>query len=155
MTNQIQLQAIGHVESPRKVIEDDNWGEVVSSIVLDENVLSVDAALGLDLFSHIEVIFYMDRVLPEKVQRGARHPRNNKEIPLMGILAQRAKSRVNLLGLTRCKVQEVRENVIVVKGLDAIDGTAVLDIKPWFEEFGPQEPSSQPDWTRSLMSNYW
>lgn len=155
MSETITMTPIGWVKSPRKKIEDDNWGEVLSEIELNEEFISAEAAIGLETFSHIEVIFFMDQVKEEKIQYGARHPRNNRDLPYTGILAQRAKSRPNRIGLTRCKVISVNQNIITVQGLDAINHTPVLDIKPWFEEFAPQGQTHQPEWTRSIMSQYW
>jgi tRNA (Thr-GGU) A37 N-methylase len=73
----------------------------------------------------------------------------------MGIFCQRKKDRPNKLGL--CTVQLLAHNgrSITVKGLDAIDGTPVLDIKPVFKEFQPKGAIVQAEWVADLMKNYW
>ena len=73
----------------------------------------------------------------------------------MGIFAQRAKDRPNRLGLSVCRLLGVDGVRIDVAGLDAVDGTPVLDVKPWMAEFGPRGPVRQPTWSRELMAGYW
>jgi len=110
---------------------------------------------GLEDFSHVNVIFYMDKVRDEKICKGSRHPRNNTDLPKVGILAQRAKSRVNKIGLTICEVVKVDKYSLFVKGLDAIDGTPVLDIKPMLRQFLPKTEIDQPDWVDHIMKDYF
>ncbi len=93
----MELRAIGWGSSPRDEAIDDDWGTVESTITLDGEQFGADALAGLDEFSHIEVVYVFDRVDPERVQRGARHPRGNTDWPSVGIFAQRAKARPNRL----------------------------------------------------------
>lgn len=151
----ITVVPIGVVRSTRKLAEDDNWDAERASVVLDPSQFSPDALLGLADFSHVEVIFHMDRVDPAKVETAARHPRNNPDWPKVGIFAQRAKNRPNQLGTTVCRVLAVDGLELVVEGLDAIDGTPVLDIKPWVQEFAPRGALKQPPWITELMQGYW
>jgi len=150
----ISLQAIGTVKSPRTGVDDDYWGGVVAEIVIDEP-LGEEALIGLEEFSHAEVIYFFDRVEEERIVSGSRHPRSNPDWPKVGILAQRAKFRPNRLGLSIVKIIERKGNVLRVTGLDAIDGTPVLDIKPVMHEFLPREEVHQPKWATELMANYW
>lgn len=85
----------------------------------------------------------------------ARHPRNNLNWPPVGIFAQRAKNRPNRLGLSVVRILKREGNVLFVEGLDAIDGTPVLDLKPVLREFLPSEEIRQPDWATELMQDYW
>jgi tRNA (Thr-GGU) A37 N-methylase len=73
----------------------------------------------------------------------------------VGIFAQRAKNRPNQIGLTVCRVLEVGGRVLRVAGLDAVDGTPVLDVKPWVRELGPRGEVHQPAWMTALMERYW
>lgn len=147
---------IGHVRNERTDAVDDDWDRINSTIRLDLDVVDESAADGLRSFSHVEVVFVFDKVDPAAVVRGARHPRGNTDWPAVGILAQRAKNRPNRLGVTVCELMAVRPGGIVeVRGLDAIDGTPVLDIKPYLAEFGPRGDVLQPDWSRELMASYW
>jgi tRNA-Thr(GGU) m(6)t(6)A37 methyltransferase TsaA len=151
----LSLNPIGHVRSTRKNPEDDNWDSEKASIELDPAQFSEEALLGLSEFSHTEIIFYMDKVAPSKIQKTARHPRNNAAWPMVGIFAQRGKNRPNQIGTTICKILNVEGLVLHLQGLDAIDGTPVLDIKPWVIEFAPRGPIFQPNWISELMRGYW
>lgn len=109
----------------------------------------------LEGFSHVEVLFLFDRVDPDTVCRTARHPRGNPAWPEVGIFAQRAKDRPNRIGLSTWALVAVEGASIVVRGLDAIDGTPVLDVKPHLLEFGPRGDVRQTAWSRELMRGYW
>jgi tRNA (adenine37-N6)-methyltransferase len=150
----IELNPIAIVRNTRKIVEDDQWGEVISTIEL-LLPLTEDALADIETFSHVEVIFYFDQVKAEKIETGARHPRNNPDWPLVGILAQRGKNRPNQIGTTICELINHSGSAITVRGLDAVDGTPVLDIKPVMKEFMPREDIRQPGWTDELMQNYW
>ena len=150
-----QVVPIGHVRGGRADVEDDGWGDVSARIELDGGVLEPSATLGLDGFSHVEVVFLFDRVDLAAVCTGARHPRGRTTWPEVGILAQRAKDRPNRLGLTVCRVTGVDDTGIDVVGLDAVDGTPVLDVKPHLAGFGPRGEVREPAWAAELMEGYW
>jgi tRNA-Thr(GGU) m(6)t(6)A37 methyltransferase TsaA len=150
----IELSPIGWVRNSRKEIEDDNWGDVMSIIELDSS-LPEDALFEIESFSHVEVIYYFHLVEENKIEKGSRHPRNNKEWPRVGILSQRGKNRPNRLGATIVKVLKREGRQLHVQGLDAVDGTPILDIKPVIKEFLPREEVRQPEWATELMKNYW
>src|SRR3954469_15102854 len=133
-----EVRPIGVVRSSRPEAEDDDWDAVASYIELDPARVDLEATVGLDTFSHVEVVYVFDRVDESKVCRGARHPRGNPDWPLTGILAQRAKDRPNRIGVTGCRVTGVDGYRIDVQGLDAIDGTPVLDVKPYLSGFAPR-----------------
>ena len=96
---QYSLKPIAFVNNNRKDIEDDNWGSIISIIELAENI-NESSLTGINEFSHVEIIFYFDKVSDDKIQWEARRPRNNKEYPKVGIFAQRGKNRPNKLGVT-------------------------------------------------------
>ena len=150
----ILLTPIGIVHSPRRDLDDDGWGSVHSTIELDES-FGAEALDGIEEYSHAEVVFYFDRVPDSSVVRGARHPRGNTAWPRVGIFAQRAKDRPNRVGSTIVEIAGRRGRVLEVVGLDAVDGTPVLDIKPVMREFLPRTPVRQPDWATELMKSYW
>ncbi len=150
----IELSPIGVVRNDRRVVEDDHWGGVVSVIELTDS-FAEDALLQIEEFSHAEVIFYFHLVEDAKIENGARHPRNNKDWPKVGIFAQRGKNRPNRLGASMVKIIKREGTLLFVQGLDAVDGTPVLDIKPVMREFLPQGEVIQPEWAAELMKNYW
>ena len=150
----IGMSPIATVKNARKEVEDDNWGEVISVIELDP-AFSEEALFQIESFSHAEIFYYFDRVEESKIETGARHPRNNQEWPKVGIFAQRGKNRPNRLGATIVKILKREGRQLFVQGLDAIDGTPILDIKPVMNEFLPREAVIQPQWATELMKNYW
>jgi tRNA-Thr(GGU) m(6)t(6)A37 methyltransferase TsaA len=147
------MTPVGHVRGGRVEVEDDAWGSVTARIELDG--FAADALLALDDFSHVEVLFVFDRVDPDGVCRGARHPRGRDDWPRVGIFAQRAKDRPNRIGSTVCEVVAVDGTTLEVRGLDAVDGTPVLDLKPYLAGFAPRGAVREPDWARELMDRYW
>ena len=151
----IDIEPIGTVVGGRHDVVDDDWGDVQSTIALDAAVLGPDATAGLEGFSHIEVVFVFDRVEDDEIERGARHPRERTDWPKIGILAQRAKGRPNRLGLTTCALVAVDGLELTVRGLDAVDGTPVVDIKPYMRGFAPRGALAEPAWAGELMRGYW
>jgi len=149
------LQPIGTVRSARGEPVDDGWDAIPAHVELDSSQFGPEALAGLDSFSHAVVIFLFDRVSDDEIERGARHPRGNKDWPLIGIFAQRGKNRPNRLGHTVCRVLKVDGLKLHVEGLDAIDGTPVLDIKPVMSGFLPRGDFYEPDWSTELMEGYW
>jgi len=150
----VTLKPIGFVHNSRQAISDDKWGDVVSEIRLGES-LPEESLDGIETFSHAEIIFCFDRVLEGKDIILSRHPRGNKNWPQVGIFAQRNKDRLNHLGLTIVSIVKREGRSLFVRGLDAIDSTPVLDIKPVFVEFLPSEAIRQPEWSHELMKDYW
>ncbi len=149
-----EVSPIAIVRSPRTGPSDDFWGAVEAEIVLDP-AFDETALEGLNDFNHVEVLFLMHLVDPAKVETGARHPRERKDWPRVGIFAQRGKARPNRIGLSRATIVKTKGRVLTVRGLDAIDGTPVLDVKPWMDEFAPIGATRQPAWATELMRDYF
>jgi tRNA-Thr(GGU) m(6)t(6)A37 methyltransferase TsaA len=148
------VRAIGVVASTRTEAIDDDWGVIEATITLTDPY-GPASLLGLDAFSHLEVIYLFHGVEPDAVQIGSRVPRGNPAWPEVGIFAQRAKFRPNRIGLATCELIDVDGSVLRVRGLDAIDGSPVLDIKPYMTEFGPRGTVTQPSWSHELMAGYY
>ena len=149
-----EIRPVAFVRSPRVETTDDDWGAVVSTIELADDV-PAESLTGLDAFSHVEVLFLFDRVSDDSIEPSARHPRGNAAWPRVGIFAQRGKNRPNRLGSTICRIERVEGRRVHVVGLDAVDGTPVVDLKPVMKEFLPREDTHQPAWATELMRNYW
>ena len=107
--------------------------------------------LGLDQFSHLEVIYFLNRVREEEVESAPVILVIGLTGPASGILAQRAKRRPNRIGVSRCELLSVDGLCVKVRGPDAADGTPVLDVKPYFREFTPRSETRQPEWVSELM----
>jgi len=135
MTSELRasLDAIGTVSSQIKHPRERGWEKAVSTIVVDESL--TEALDGLEEFSHIMVLYWMHQVpapgkLPLKV-----HPRGRQELPLVGLFATRSPRRPNPVGLATVRLIQRRGNILEVEGLDAIDGTPVIDIKPFLPDY--------------------
>ena len=148
----IRITPIAYVRNERKEKIDDHWSTVHSRIELVPD-LPESCFDGIGSFSHLEVIFHFH--LSDQTVIGSEHPRDDKSLPLVGIFAQRKKDRPNHLGHTIVKLIKHQGRVLHVSHLDAIDGTPVVDIKPVFSEFLPQDEVRQPTWTREVMRHYW
>jgi tRNA (adenine37-N6)-methyltransferase len=91
-----------------------------------------DALLGLHGYSHILVLYWFDRNdTPDKRRILRVHPRGNQANPLTGVFACRSPTRPNLIGLTLCKILSVADGIVQVDKTDALDGTPIVDIKPY------------------------
>jgi len=151
----ISMRPIGQVRGGRAEPIDDDWDAVEAAIALDPAQFAADATAGLAGFSHIEVVYHFDRVPEGRIETGARHPRGRADWPRAGIFAQRGKARPNRIGVTACRLLGVDGLTLRVKGLDAIDGTPVLDIKPVMTGFLPRGAIREPDWAKAIMRDYW
>jgi tRNA (Thr-GGU) A37 N-methylase len=151
----IILHPIGHVRGGRVEPIDDNWDPVEAEIALDPSRFAPDALAGLASFSHVEIVCHFDRVPETKIETGARHPRGRTDWPKIGIFAQRGKNRPNRIGVTVCRLLGTDGLTLKVRGLDAIDGTPVLDIKPVLTGFLPRGEVREPEWAKEIMREYW
>ncbi len=153
MPDDITLRPIGRIASPRTKQTDESWGEVVSRVqVLPPYRPGLQ---GLEQFSHVIVVTWLHEAafIPERDL--VRRPRGLASMPDVGIFAQRAKDRPNPLGVTAVPLLSVERDGISVKGLDAIHGTPVLDIKPYYPIYDRIAGASVPQWVGRLMEGYF
>jgi tRNA (adenine37-N6)-methyltransferase len=152
----ISLAPVGVVVGGRAEAVDDDWGAVEAVIRLDATRFGPDAVAGLDEFSHLVVVFQFHLVDPGAVQTGARRPRGNPDWPEVGMFAQRARMRPNRLGVSTCRLLGLAGLDLHVRGLDAVAGSPVLDVKPFMREFEPPAAEvAQPSWSTELMRGYY
>jgi tRNA-Thr(GGU) m(6)t(6)A37 methyltransferase TsaA len=149
----VNLKPIGRVKSPVIEPTDELWGGVECELELDSDLAA--GLQGIESFSHLIVIFFMHQARFDAEKHLVRRPQGREDMPELGILAQRAKHRPNPIGITAVKLLARQGNVLRVKGLDAIDGTPVLDIKPYFPVFDRVEEAAVPDWVEQLMAGYF
>jgi tRNA-Thr(GGU) m(6)t(6)A37 methyltransferase TsaA len=147
----ITMHAIGTVRNQITDPVDSGWGEVISVVELEPRWTG--AVDGLSEFSHAIILTYLHQAAGREVPVW-RHPRNRTDMPLLGVLAQRARVRPNPIGITTCKIVDVEPNRLTIKGLDAISGTPVLDIKPYVPLFDRVETPEVPAWIGTLLSDY-
>jgi tRNA-Thr(GGU) m(6)t(6)A37 methyltransferase TsaA len=144
----MKIKTIGIVKNSVKEPKDDNLAKVVSEIIINKKY---EQALDqVDGFSHIIVIYWMNRVTSAKRLKLKVHPKRRKDLPLVGVFATRSPARPNPIGLTTARVLERSGNVLKVTGLDAIDGTPVLDIKPYIPGYDSPTRAKTPAWMKNL-----
>ena len=150
----MRFEPIGIIRSPITETIDHSWGEVESDIQLHDSL--ADGLKKLDQFSHATIIFHMDQAPIFKLKNDlVRRPQGRLDMPKIGIFAQRAKHRPNPIGMTVVQIISIKKNIMRVKGLDAIDGTPVLDIKPYFPIFDCINSAKTPKWVDELMKDYF
>ncbi len=152
---EIMLKLIGTIECDRKEAVDDFWGGTKSTIYLDSKQFTPGCILGLGDFSHIEVVYQFHKVAPSDVVLTAGYPRERSDWPRVSIVAQRMKNRPNRMGISVCRLLKVEGLKLTVEALDAINGTPVIDIKPYMKEFVPIGPTNKAEWSSELMHNYF
>lgn len=140
--NKIKISPIGFVK--RKTIEEDvkNRSLICSIIAKKDYEKAFD---GIEEFSHVYVIFWMHKISEEERRTLKTHPRGRIDMPLLGVFATRSPLRSNPIGLTIVELLERKGNVLTVRGLDAFDGTPVLDVKP-YNHWDIIENVRVPDW---------
>lgn len=149
----LSLEPVGIVRSPIRAGVDENWGDVIAEIHLAEHLAA--GLQGLDQFSHVLVVFWMHQSSFDAASDLVRRPRGRADMPSVGIFAQRAKHRPNPIGITAAQLVGVSGALLKVRGLDAIDGTPVLDIKPYVPAFDRAGDATVPDWIERLMEGYF
>jgi len=149
-----QFQPVGMVRSDRTEMSAGHWAGVESRIELDH--VYQKGLAGLSEFSHAVVVFHLDRIPPFDPQKQiARNPRGMEDLAPVGVFAQRTKFRPNPIGVTAVELVAVDEHGITVRGLDALDGTPVLDIKPYIPAFERKENVRMPAWVERMMDGYF
>lgn len=148
----ITMVPIGIVRNEVVHRKDTSWGGDVSSIILDRPY--APGLKGLEAFSHAIVLFCLNQAHYDPAKHLRRRPQNREDMPLTGIFAQRAKDRPNRIGMTSVEILSVTDDTLTVKGLDAIDGTPVLDIKPYYPVYDRKE-AAVPEWVDRLMEHYF
>jgi tRNA-Thr(GGU) m(6)t(6)A37 methyltransferase TsaA len=149
-----EVHPIGTVKCPVNEMSQGNWAAVESEIHLDSEY--APGLKGLEGFSHILVLFFLDRARGfDPGKQLLRRPRGMEDIQAVGVFAQRTKFRPNPIGVTAVTLLEIRDNIVRVRGLDALDGTPVLDIKPYMPPFDRMEDVAMPPWVGHFIEGYF
>lgn len=143
MNQTLPIKPIAFVKNNLEEIKGDLWKKTVSKIVLTAEFTS-ESLEGIEDFSHLQIVFYFHK--SKTTVTGKTYPRRNTDIPKVGIFAMRKPDRPNHIGITIVKLVKTHENTIEVLGLDAINETPILDIKPVVNRIVPQGKITQPDW---------
>ena len=149
------FEPIGSVRNGAREKVDFGWGDVTSQIALREDLR--EGLQGLEAFSHALIICHLNEAVFGPAEHLLCRSRGRDDMPLTGVFARRAKDRPNPIGVTAVKILavEIERGVLTVQGLDAIDGTPVLDIKPYFPAFDCRVDASVPPYVDELMRDYF
>ena len=144
----ITLRIIGTVRNRVRKMKREGWESVVSDVIIDPRL--EEALGGIEDYSHLLVLFWLSRV--KKGQRNLKkiHPKSREDLPLVGIFATRTQYRPNPIGLTVVKLIRRKKNILQVRGLDALNRTPVVDIKPISPRQEFLEEPSVPKWYDQL-----
>jgi tRNA-Thr(GGU) m(6)t(6)A37 methyltransferase TsaA len=149
----IELDSIGLVKNNIEIKKDKDWGNDDSKIIIDEQY--EHGLTGLSDFSHLIVVYYLDKADFNMEKHLVRRPQGREDMPMVGIFSQRAKDRPNPIGITSVEIIDINKNIITVKGLDAINNTPILDIKPYYPMYDCKNNAVIPEWVTRLMENYF
>ena len=146
----VEFEVIGFVHNGREDPTDTHW-DIESTIVLDPRF--ADGLLGLEEYSHAIIVFYMERDDPEPSTMRQR-PRLRDDMPYVGVFAARGRMRPNRIGITAVEVLAVEADRVRVRALDALNGTPVLDIKPYVPAIDRRN-ATVPEWADRLLQDYF
>lgn len=140
----ITLKPIGVVKNAVKDLGRQSWHTVESEILVNADL--IESLHRIVEYSHLVILYWMDKVEPSQRSIQKVHPRGQKDLPLVGVFASRSPARPNPIGMTTVKLLSRHDNVLRVIGLDAVDGTPVLDIKPYIPDHDAEKGAQTPEW---------
>lgn len=149
-----QVRAIAYVVGGRMNAADDYWGGTEAIIRLNEE-FPLETLEGIDEFSHLVVTWHFHKASPEDVTLHARSPRNNPQWPATGTFVHRNHRRPNQLAVSFPRLLSVDGRNLHVTDLDAIDGTPIFDLAPYFQVMGPRGAITAPAWPEEMLADYW
>ncbi|MGW2652172.1 SAM-dependent methyltransferase [Streptomyces sp. NPDC001478] len=150
----IEITTVAQVVAGHTDPGDDYQGGVESIIRMNEN-FPLETLQGLEDFSHLEVLWHFHRASPTDVALHARSPRGNPAWPATGTFVHRNHRRPNQLAVSHPKLLRMDGRDLHVTDLDAIIGTPVFDVAPYFPVMGPQGEVRVPSWVSEMLPHYW
>lgn len=151
--NAITFTPIGIVKNDVTELKHHEWGEDTSVIVLEPQYAA--GLEGLEQYSHAVILYHLHETPPFTAEKLVRHPRERADLPLVGIFAQRGKHRPNPIGITAVEIIKAEPGRLVVCGLDAVNGSPVLDIKPYAKSFDCRPAATEPAWLTTMLEDYF
>ncbi|MFF2941210.1 SAM-dependent methyltransferase [Streptomyces niveus] len=149
-----EVESIATVVGGHARIQDDYQGGVESVIRLND-AYPLETLQGIEAFSHLTVTWRFHLARPEDIRLHARSPRGNPQWPATGTFVHRNHRRPNQLAVSYPKLLTVEGRDLRVTDLDAVDGTPVVDLAPYFQEMGPRGVVRQPAWPGEMLATYW
>ena len=141
----IEMTPIGVVRSGERDVRRQDWSRVRSEVELRPEL--ADTLEGLDGFSHVIVVGWLDQIPGELRERRQSHPGGDDRLPLLGSFALRG-ARPNPVAVTVCRLRGIKGSTLRVEGLDLVDGTPVLDVKPYIAVYDAVPDAKLPRWAQ-------
>ena len=141
----ITLHPIGTVKNNVKEQRFGDFANEVSEIIVDEKY--TDSLIGIEDYSHVIIVYWMDKV---KEQVITHRPQGNPAVPIVGIFSCRCPQRPNPIAMTTVKLLSRNKNTIKVQGLDILDGSPIIDIKPYWPQYDKVQNERIPAWVNKL-----
>ena len=144
---EIKLKPIGYARNNVKEQRFGNFADEIAEIILDEKF--TDALDGIEDYSHIIVVYWMDQIKEHILKH---QPQGNPDVPIVGIFACRCPARPNPIAITTCQLIKKEKNKLIVKGLDILNNSPIIDIKPYWPQYDkPKDKIKLPDWVNKLQ----
>ncbi|MHA2407263.1 MAG: tRNA (N6-threonylcarbamoyladenosine(37)-N6)-methyltransferase TrmO [Candidatus Ranarchaeia archaeon] len=142
---EINFKPIGVAKNSEKEPRFGSFASLVSEIIVDEKF--TDGLNGIEDYSHVIIVYCMDKVKNYVITH---RPQGNPNVPVVGIFACRCPPRPNPIAVTTVELIERNGNKIKVRGLDILDGTPIIDIKPYWPIYDSVNDGKIPDWVKKL-----
>ena len=143
--NDINLKPIGVAKNSEKESRFGSFSSVVSEIVVDEKF--TEALKGIEDYSHVMIVYWMDKIKDYVITH---RPQGNPDVPIVGIFSCRCPQRPNPIAVSTVRLIDHNGNKIKVEGLDILDGTPIIDIKPYWPIYDNVKDGKIPDWVEKL-----
>lgn len=155
MSDAFEVTPIATVVGGHTTPGDDFQGGVESIIRLN-SAFPIETLKGIEEFSHLTVLWRFHLATPDDVALHARSPRNNPAWPTSGTFVHRNHRRPNQIATSHPRLLHVDGRDLHVTDLDAVDGTPVIDLAPYFPVMGPRGPIRVADWVDEMLDeSYW
>ena len=141
----IILAPIGVVKNKVKNPRFGSFKDEVAEIVLKKKF--TDALTGIEDYSHVVVVYWMDKVKDKVITH---RPQGNSQVPIVGIFSCRCPQRPNPIAVTTVKLLGCIGNKLKVEGLDILNGTPIIDIKPYWPVYDEVKKAKIPKWVSKL-----
>ena len=142
----MDIEPIGFVSSAEHDAARQEWSRVRSQVRLRDGLKA--ALLGLEDYSHVIVIGWLDQIPQELRERLQAYPAGDDRLPLQGALALRGGARPNPIAVTVCRLERIEDGTLYLEGLDLVDGTPILDVKPYIAHYDAVPKAKLPKWAR-------
>ncbi len=142
----VHLTPIGKAKNTSKKPALAGWKNLITEIVLDKRYAK--GLDGIEDYSHVIIVYWMGQ---EKECHLKHHPQGRKDVPYGGIFACRCPQRPNRIAISTVKLLSRKRNTVKVRGLDILNGTPILDIKPYTPHYDRVNNAKVPAWVNRLI----